>query len=58
MKNLSKSIIDENRHHLSILDWACYKTGSMMGIVKEDYNELVNMSLKDILELIETQKSK
>jgi hypothetical protein len=58
MKNLSKSIIDENRHHLSILDWSCYKTGSMMGIVKEDYNELMNMSLKDILELIETSKSK
>jgi hypothetical protein len=30
----------------------------MSGIVKEDYNELMNMSLKDILELIETQKSK
>lgn len=58
VKNLSKSVIDENRHHLSILDWACYKTGSSMGIVKEDYNELVNMSLKDILELIETSKSK
>lgn len=58
MKNLSKSIIDENRHHLSILDWSCYKTGSMSGIVKEDYNELMNMSLKDILELIETSKSK
>ena len=58
MKNLSKSIVDENRHHLSILDWSCYKTGSMSGIVKEDYNELMNMSLKDILELIETQKSK
>lgn len=58
MKNLSRSIVDENRHHLSILDWACYKTGSTMSIVKEDYNELMNMSLKDILELIETSKSK
>jgi hypothetical protein len=58
MKNLSKSIVDENRHHLSILDWSCYKTGSTMGIVKEDYNDLMNMSLKDILELIETSKSK
>ena len=58
MKNLSKSIMDENRHHLSILDWSCYKTGSMMGVVKDDYNELMNMPLKDILELIETQKSK
>ena len=55
MKNLSKSIVDENRHHLSILDWSCYKTGSTMGIVKEDYNDLMNMSLKDILELIETK---
>jgi hypothetical protein len=58
MKNLSRSIVDENRHHLSILDWACYKTGSTMSIVKEDYNQLMNMSLKDILELIETSKSK
>jgi hypothetical protein len=55
MKNLSRSIVDENRHHLSILDWACYKTGSTMGIVKEDYNDLMNMSLKNILELIETK---
>ena len=55
VKNISRSIVDENRHHLSILDWSCYKTGSTMGIVKEDYNDLMNMSLKDILELIETK---
>lgn len=52
MKNLSKSIIDENRHHLSILEWACLKTGQNLNIVKEDYNELLNMKLSEILEKI------
>lgn len=55
MRNLSMSIIDENRHHLSILDWSCQKTGNKLGIEVSDYNELLNMTLKDILEKIETK---
>ena len=55
MGMLSKSIIDPNRHHLSIIDWACQKSGTNLGITLEDYTTLLNMSLKDILEKIETK---
>ena len=55
IKNLSKSIIDEGRHHLSIIDWACYKVGNGMGINQNDYEPLMNMTLKDILSKIETK---
>jgi hypothetical protein len=55
IKNLSKAIIDEGRHHLSIIDWACYKTGNGMGINQNDYEPLMNMTLKDILSKIETK---
>ena len=55
MSMLSKSIIDPNRHHLSIIDWACQKSGANLGITSDDYSALLNMSLKDILEKIETK---
>jgi hypothetical protein len=55
MGMLSKSVIDPNRHHLSIIDWACQKSGTNLGITPEDYTTLLNMSLKDILEKIETK---
>lgn len=50
---LSKSIIDPNRHYLSIIEWACQKSGNNLSITKDDYSALLNMSLKDILEKIE-----
>jgi hypothetical protein len=53
MTVISKSITDINRHHLSILDWACQKSGSSLGINTEDFSDILNMSLKDILEKIE-----
>lgn len=53
MGALSKSIIDPNRHHLTIVEWACQKSGNNLGITKDDYSALLNMSLKDILEKIE-----
>jgi hypothetical protein len=55
MSVLSKSIIDTNRHFLSIIDWACQKSGTNLGITPDDYTTLMNMSLKDILEKIETK---
>jgi len=55
MNMLSKSIIDPNRHHLSIIEWACQKSGTNMGVTSDDYSDLLNMSLKDILEKIETK---
>jgi len=55
MSAISKSIIDNNRHHLSILDWACQKSSQNLGITPDDYVTLLNMPLKDILEKIETK---
>jgi hypothetical protein len=55
MSMLSKSIIDPNRHHLSITEWACQKSGANLGITTADYDTLLNMSLKDILNIIETK---
>jgi hypothetical protein len=46
---LSKSILDENRHHLSVLDWAIQKVGTNYSINKDDYSTLLEMPLKDIL---------
>lgn len=53
IKILCKSVMDTNRHHLSIVDWACEKTGSLMSINKEDYKPLMDLTLSQILEKIE-----
>jgi len=55
MNMLSKSILDPNRHHLSIIEWACQKSGTNLGITPGDYESLLSMSLKDILDKIETK---
>lgn len=55
MEVLSKSILDTNRHHLSILDWACKKSGENLGLTEKNYKDLLEMPLKDILKKIETQ---
>ena len=52
LKILSKSILDDNRHHLSIIDWACAKKGEKLSIEKSDYEPYLNMTLKEILEKI------
>ena len=53
MEVIAKTIIDENRHHLSIIDWGCQKTGEKMRIKPEDFKDLLDMKLSDILEKIE-----
>jgi hypothetical protein len=52
---LAKSIIDPNRHHLSIVEWACEKLNGHLPLKPSDYSSLLEMSLKDILEKIETK---
>jgi hypothetical protein len=44
LKIISKSILDPTRHHLSILEWGFKLTN--LDIVKEDYDHLMNLSLK------------
>lgn len=50
MEAISKTLLDENRHHLSIIDWTCQKTGEKMRIKPEDFKDLLDMKLSDILE--------
>lgn len=49
---LCKSILDESRHELSILEWACKKTSDKINITKKDYKDILEMPLKDILNKI------
>lgn len=51
---VSKSILDPNRHGLKILDWGIQQVSKKTEVTADDYEDLLNMSLKDILELIET----
>lgn len=53
MEALSKSILDTNRHHLSILEWACKKSSGNISITEDNYKDLLEMPLKDILQKIE-----
>jgi hypothetical protein len=56
MKVLSKSMLDENRHHLDMIDWGCQQICKNMNITKVDYTKLLSMTLQDILNLIETKE--
>lgn len=53
MKEISRSILDTSRHHLSIIEWAIEKTGKKSKLKKEDFEEILNMKLSDILKNIE-----
>jgi hypothetical protein len=50
---LAKSILDGNRHQLSVVEWAVQQLGSKMDLQRSDYSHLMNMKLKDILKLID-----
>lgn len=53
IKYLFLSISDPNRHHLSIIDWACQKSGKSMKIEPSDYESLMGSTLKEFLEKID-----
>jgi hypothetical protein len=55
MEVISKTLLDENRHHLSIIDWTCQKTGEKFRIKPEDFKDLLDMKLSDILAKIENK---
>ena len=54
LKIVSKSILDPNRHGLKILDWGVQQVSRKTEVKVDDYADLLEMSLKDILDLIET----
>ena len=49
MKALCQSILDPNRHVLSVVDWACQKTADKWNLKPEDFQELLNKPLSEIL---------
>ena len=53
MSILSKSILDKNRHQLSIIDWAVQVSGTNYSVDNSDYKDIMNMSLSEILTSIE-----
>lgn len=57
VESLSKSILDKNRHHLDIIDWACKKSCKELGMTRDDFKNILNKPLKEILEIIETNKN-
>ena len=53
MELLSKSILDKNRHDIDIIDWACVQSKKKIDLTREDFGDVLNMSLGDILKLID-----
>ena len=52
LKIISKSILDVSRHHLGVIDWSCRKLGNKYSIEQKDFGYLMNMTFKEVLELI------
>jgi hypothetical protein len=54
VKILCKSILDPMRHQLSITDWGIQQVSKKIDLLPSDFSELMDMPLKDILRLVET----
>ena len=52
MEILSKSIIDPNRHHLTIVEWACEKVATKLSLEVSDFEYLMDIPLRDILKIL------
>lgn len=53
---LAKAICDRNRHKLDVIDWTCSQSSKVLKITREDFKELLDMPLSEILKLIDTNK--
>lgn len=53
MELLSKSILDPNRHNIDIIDWTCVQSKKKIDLTREDFDDVLKMSLGDILKLID-----
>jgi hypothetical protein len=56
IESLSKSIMDKNRHFLSVVDWAIQKSSAHLKLERSDFDCLMDKSLGEILEIYETFK--
>jgi len=50
---LFKAVVDPNRHAITIPEWACQKTAPKLELELLDFENLMEMPLKDILKMME-----
>jgi hypothetical protein len=50
IRTVMLSYIDPNRNNMSVIDWACKKTQPTLSIRPDDFKEILEMKLKEILE--------
>jgi len=50
---ISKSVLDKNRHQLSIIEWAVRKSSKHMDFNLEDFNDILDMKLSEIIKMID-----
>jgi hypothetical protein len=50
---IAKSVLDRSRHHYGIMDWIYCQIGKHLSVNKNDYEELLDMKLSDILKIID-----
>jgi hypothetical protein len=53
---LLRSIIDPNRHAITIPEWACDKVAPKLGLVNSDFDYIIDMSVRDIIDIMENLK--
>lgn len=55
IKALAKSILDNYRHELSVVEWTCQKSATKLKVDKKDFDKLLKMPLRNVLKLLETK---
>ena len=40
MEVIAKTLLDENRHHLTVVEWSCQKTGDKLRLKPEDFDKI------------------
>ncbi len=53
IETLAKAICDRNRHDLSVIEWASQKSSRNLKVKPEDYKDLMNLTLEEILKMID-----
>jgi hypothetical protein len=49
---LITATLDRNRNNLSVVEWAAQKTGKSYKLTSEDFEPIINLTLKELLEII------
>jgi hypothetical protein len=53
IESIMKSILDPRRHKLSVIEWVCDKIVPSYKLSPEDFNELTNLTFKEILKKVD-----